>query len=51
MAKAQQRAMEMDRCESKVITKKIHIILDMATLLKKGVKIPNLDRFMWIETK
>jgi hypothetical protein len=43
MVKAQQRAMEMDKCESKVVAKKRRIILDIATLLDKGIKIPNLD--------
>jgi hypothetical protein len=39
MAKAQQKAMQMEKRESKAITKKRHTILDKATLLKKGIKI------------
>jgi hypothetical protein len=39
--------MEMERHESKVVAKKKHTILDRATLLEKGIKIPNLERFMW----
>jgi len=46
MAKAQQRAMEMERPEFEVITKKRHTILGKATLLKKGIKILNRKRFM-----
>jgi hypothetical protein len=34
--------MEMERCESKVVVKRRHIILDIATLLEKG-KILDLD--------
>ncbi len=31
--------------------KKIATILDRTTLLDKGIRILNLDRFMWIQTK
>ncbi len=41
MAKAQQREMEIERHESKAIAKRRHVILDRATLLKKGIKILN----------
>jgi hypothetical protein len=41
MVKAQQKVMEMKRCESKAIAKKRHTILDKATFLKKGIKILN----------
>jgi hypothetical protein len=33
--------MEMERCESKAIAKRRHVILDRATLLEKGIKILN----------
>ncbi len=49
MAKAQQRAMEIKRCESKIITKRKCAILDKITLMEKG--IPNPERFMWTQTK
>jgi hypothetical protein len=26
-------------------------IMDRATFLEKGIRIPNLKRFMWIQTK
>jgi DNA-directed RNA polymerase subunit RPC12/RpoP len=48
MAEAQERVMEMERCDSKVIVKRRHTILDKVTLLEKSIKIPNLDQFMWI---
>jgi hypothetical protein len=41
MAKAQQRVMEMEQCEVEVVVKRRHVILNIATLLKKGIKIPN----------
>jgi hypothetical protein len=47
MAEAQRRVMEIERCGSKVVTKKRHVILDKVTLVEKGIKIPNLERFMW----
>jgi len=46
MAKAQRRAMELERHESKVVTKRGHAILDKITL-EKGIKILDTDRFMW----
>jgi hypothetical protein len=49
--KAQQRAMEMEKQESEVVVKRKWKILDRATLLEKGIKISNLERFMWTETK
>jgi uncharacterized protein (UPF0248 family) len=45
--KNQQRVMEIERHESKAITKRERAILNRATLLKKGIKIPNLELFMW----
>jgi ribosomal protein L32E len=47
MVEAQQRVMEMERRESKVVMKRKHAILDKATLLEKGIKISNPDQFMW----
>jgi hypothetical protein len=41
MAKAQRRVMEIERCELKVVAKRRCAILDKATLLDKGIKIPN----------
>jgi hypothetical protein len=41
MAEAQGRAMEMESCESEGVAKKRCVILDIATLLKKGIKIPD----------
>jgi hypothetical protein len=39
MAEAEQKAMEMERHEAEAITKKRCIILDIDTLLAKGIKI------------
>jgi hypothetical protein len=41
MAKAQRRVMEMEQCEMEAIAKKRRAILDRATLMEKGIKIPN----------
>jgi hypothetical protein len=43
--------MAMERCETKTIMKKRHAILDRVTLLDKGIKIPDLEQFMWTQTK
>jgi hypothetical protein len=43
MAKAQRRVMEMEQREAKIKTKRRCIILYIATLLEKGIKIPNLE--------
>ncbi len=43
--------MEMEQCEAKVVAKRRHAILDKATLLEKGIKIPNPEHFMWTQTK
>jgi len=51
MAKAQQRAMEIEKHELKTITKKRCAILNKATLLEKGIKIPNPKQFIWTQTK
>jgi hypothetical protein len=39
--------MEIKSHESKVVKKKRHAILEITTLLEKGIKIPNPQRFMW----
>ncbi len=51
MTKAQQKAMEMERCEAKVVAKKRRIILDKTTFLEKGIKFFDPKQFMWIQTK
>jgi hypothetical protein len=43
--------MEIKRCELKIITKRRCAILDKTTLMEKGIKIPNPERFMWTQTK
>jgi hypothetical protein len=43
--------MEMERCESKVVAKRRHAIPNRATLMEKGIKIPNPNQFMWTQTK
>jgi hypothetical protein len=35
--------MEMERCELEVVAKRRRTILDRATLLAKGIKIPDLE--------
>jgi hypothetical protein len=47
MVEAQRRAMEIKRHELEVIVKRKHAILDIFTLLKKCIKILDLERFMW----
>jgi hypothetical protein len=39
--------MEIERRELEVVVKRRCAILDRATLLEKGIKIPNPKRFMW----
>ncbi len=51
MVEAQRRVMEMERHESETIVKKRRTILDKATLLDKGIKIPNLKRFVWTQMR
>jgi hypothetical protein len=46
MAKAQRRAMEMERRELEVVVRKKCGILDKTTLLEKGIKILDPERFM-----
>jgi hypothetical protein len=33
--------------EAEAVAKRIRTILNKATLLDKGIKIPNLERFIW----
>jgi hypothetical protein len=47
MAKGQQRPMKMERCESEVVAKRRRAIMDTTTLLEKGIKILDLEQFMW----
>ncbi len=51
MAEAQQRAMEMERRELKVVVKRKRVILHITTVLEKGIKILDLEQFMWTQTK
>jgi hypothetical protein len=51
MVEAQQRAMEMERRELKVVVKRKRVILHITTVLEKGIKILNLEQFMWTQTK
>jgi hypothetical protein len=51
MAEAQRRLMEMEQCEVETIMKRRYTILDIATLMEKGIKIPNLQCFMWTQIK
>jgi hypothetical protein len=39
--------MEIERHESEVVMRRKHVILDRVTLLEKGIKIPDPERFMW----
>ncbi len=47
MAEVRWKAMEIERHELKVVMKRRHAILDRITLLQKGIKILDLDWFMW----
>ncbi len=46
-AEAQWRAMEMERREVEVVVKRRRVILDIITLLEKGIKILDPKHFMW----
>ncbi len=41
----------MEWHETKVVIRRRCVILDITTLLEKGIKIPNLEQFMWTQTK
>ncbi len=43
--------MEMERCESEVVVKRKQAIVYRTTFIEKGIKIPNLEQFMWTQTK
>ncbi len=43
--------MEMEQREVEAVDNKRCAILDKATLLEKGIKIPNLEQFLWTLTK
>jgi hypothetical protein len=43
--------MEMHQREAKAIAKRRFIILDIVTLLEKGIKILDPKRFMWTQMK
>jgi hypothetical protein len=47
MVEAQQRAMEMEKHELEVVAMKRCVILDITTLLEKGIEIPDPEQFMW----
>jgi hypothetical protein len=51
MVEAQRRVMEMEQREMEAIAKRRRAILEKATLLEKGIKIPNLERFVWTQMK
>ncbi len=51
MVEAQWKAMEIERRESKTVAKRRHVILYIATLLEKVIKILDLEQFMWTQTK
>jgi hypothetical protein len=41
----------MERQELEVVAKRRHTLLNRATLLEKGIKIPNPKQFMWTQMK
>jgi len=41
----------MEQREAEVVAKRRCLVLDKVTLLEKGIKIPNLEQFMWTQTK
>jgi hypothetical protein len=43
--------MEIERQELEFVAMKICAILDKTTLLEKGIKLSNLEQFMWIHKK
>jgi len=50
--KLQPNAMEINMSVPSFTEVRRHTtIMDRATLLDKGIRIPNLDRFMWIHMK
>jgi hypothetical protein len=51
MPEAQQKVMEMEQHEIEVVVNRRCAILDRVTLLEKGIKILDLEHFMWTQTK
>jgi hypothetical protein len=51
MAETQRRAMEIERFELEAILKRRCVILDIVTLMEKGIKILDLKQFMWTQMK
>jgi len=49
MVEAHRRVMEQHEAEA--VAKRRHIVLDKVTILEKGIKILDPDRFMWTQTK
>jgi hypothetical protein len=47
MVETHRRAVEIERCESKIVVKKISTIFKKTTLMEKNIKIPDLKQFMW----
>jgi hypothetical protein len=43
--------MEIERRESKAILKRRCVILNIVTLMDKGIKILDLEQFMWTQMK
>jgi hypothetical protein len=43
--------MEIKKHELEVVVKRGRVILNITTLLKKGIKIQDPKRFMWTQTK
>ncbi len=43
--------MEMEQREAEAVAKRKCVILERATLLEKGIKILDPERFMWTQTK
>jgi hypothetical protein len=43
--------MEMEQREVEVVMKRRHVILNKTTLLEKGIKILDPERFMWAHMK
>jgi len=41
----------MEQHEAEAVAKRRHIVLDKVTILEKGIKILDPDRFMWTQTK
>jgi hypothetical protein len=48
MVEAQLKAMEIKRHELEATTKRRCAIMDKATLVEKGICIPDPERFTWV---